>query len=62
MSDRTGPNGEKILHLEEIQSDWGKKGRTEGFAGPKAAAQWEIDKAAALKEFREAAKTTHGLA
>jgi hypothetical protein len=56
MSDRTGPNGEKILHLEEIQSDWGKKGRTEGFAGPKAAAQWEIDKAAALKEFREAQK------
>ena len=32
MSDRTGPNGEKILHLEELQSDWGQKGRTEGFA------------------------------
>ena len=31
MSDRTGPNGEKILHLEELQSDWGQKGRTEGF-------------------------------
>ena len=32
MSDRTGPNGEKILHVEELQSDWGQKGRDEGFA------------------------------
>lgn len=32
MSDRTGPNGEKILHVEEIQSDWAQKGRDEGFA------------------------------
>ena len=31
MSDRTGPNGEKILHLEELQSDWGQKGKKEGF-------------------------------
>lgn len=31
MSDRTGPNGEKILHVEEIQSDWGQKGRDSGF-------------------------------
>ena len=31
MADRTGPNGEKILHVEEIQSDWGQKGRDEGF-------------------------------
>jgi spore germination cell wall hydrolase CwlJ-like protein len=31
MSDRTGPNGEKILHVEEIQSDWGQKGKKEGF-------------------------------
>jgi len=27
MSDRTGPNGEKILHVEEIQSDWAQKAR-----------------------------------
>jgi len=32
MSDRTGPNGEKMLHVEEMQSDWGQKGRKEGFA------------------------------
>jgi hypothetical protein len=34
MSDRTGPNGEKVLHIEEIQSDWGQKGRDEGFHDP----------------------------
>ena len=31
VSDRTGPNGEKILHVEEIQSDWHQKGREEGY-------------------------------
>ena len=35
MSDRTGPNGEKLLHVEEIQSDWGQRGRKEGFDKPK---------------------------
>lgn len=34
MSDRTGENGEKLLHLEELQSDWGQKGRQTGFRGP----------------------------
>ena len=27
VSDRTGPNGEKILHVEEIQSDWHQTAR-----------------------------------
>ena len=31
LSDRTGPNNEKILHVEEIQSDWGQEGREKGF-------------------------------
>ena len=31
LSDRTGPNGEKILHVEEIQSDWGQEGRKHGW-------------------------------
>jgi hypothetical protein len=31
LADRTGPNGEKILHVEEIQSDWGQQGKKEGF-------------------------------
>lgn len=34
MSDRVGPNGEKILHLEEAQSDWGQQGRERGFKDP----------------------------
>jgi hypothetical protein len=36
MSDRVGPNGEKILHVEELQSDWGQKGKKEGFTDPSA--------------------------
>ena len=32
VKDRTGPNGEKILHIEEIQSDWHQKGREKGYA------------------------------
>ena len=31
MADRNGPNGEKILHVEELQSDWGQQGKKEGF-------------------------------
>ena len=34
MSDRTGPNGEKVLHVEEVQSDWGQEGKREGFKQP----------------------------
>ena len=30
LKDRTGPNGEKILHAEEIQSDWGQQARKQG--------------------------------
>jgi hypothetical protein len=31
VQDRVGPNGEKILHVEEIQSDWHQAGRKEGY-------------------------------
>ena len=30
MSDRRGPRDEKILHIEELQSDWGQKARRQG--------------------------------
>ena len=33
LNDRTGPNGEKILFVEEIQSDWHQKGRKQGYRG-----------------------------
>ena len=32
--DRTGPNGEKLLHIEEIQSDWHQQGRDKGYETP----------------------------
>ena len=34
LNDRTGPNGEKILFVEEIQSDWHQKGRKQGYKTP----------------------------
>lgn len=32
FDDRTGPNGEKVLHIAEVQSDWHQKGRRAGYA------------------------------
>ena len=43
--DRVGPNGEKILHLEEIQSDWHQQGRKEGYV-PRGV---DVDKEARIK-------------
>ena len=34
FNDRTGPNGEKILHFEEIQSDLHQQGRSKGYRLP----------------------------
>lgn len=31
VQDRVGPNGEKVLHIEEIQSDWHQRGRDKGY-------------------------------
>jgi hypothetical protein len=31
FDDRTGPNGEKVLHLAEVQSDWHQAGRKRGY-------------------------------
>jgi len=33
MSDRSTPEGQKVLHLEELQSDWGQDARKKGVAG-----------------------------
>ena len=33
FNERTDAEGKKILFIEEIQSDWAQKGRTEGFQG-----------------------------
>ena len=34
LKDRKGPNGEKLLHLEELQSDWHQQGREKGYDTP----------------------------
>jgi hypothetical protein len=34
VTDRVGPNGEKILHVEEVQSDWHQAGRKKGYKTP----------------------------
>ncbi len=31
--ERTGPNGERVLHVHEIQSDWHQQGRKYGYQG-----------------------------
>jgi hypothetical protein len=33
VDDRVGPNGEKVLHTAEIQSDWHQRGRKQGYSG-----------------------------
>ena len=35
FNDRTGPNGEKVLFIEELQSDWHQEGRKKGYEDPK---------------------------
>lgn len=39
VQDRVGPNGEKILHVEEIQSDWHQAGRKKGYENPEVEAR-----------------------
>ena len=39
LNDRIGPNGEKILFVEEIQSDWHQKGRRGAYANPERLAE-----------------------
>lgn len=34
FDDRTGPNGERVLHLAEVQSDWHQTGRKQGYQAP----------------------------
>ncbi|MGH8115876.1 MAG: hypothetical protein ACREPJ_00980, partial [Rhodanobacteraceae bacterium] len=40
MNDRIGPNGEKVLHVEEVQSDWHQQGRKNGYVD--AAKPWDV--------------------
>jgi hypothetical protein len=49
VSDRTGPNGERILHIEEIQSDWHQAGRKKGYQTPEMQAEIEAMRKAKTK-------------
>lgn len=50
LNDRTGPNGEKVLFVEELQSDWGQAGKKKGFADTEA---FVAEEAALKKEMLE---------
>lgn len=41
LNDRTGPDGERVLFIEEIQSDWARSAREKGVAlSPEQEARW----------------------
>lgn len=47
--DKKGPNGERILFVEEIQSDWHQRGRDEGYERKASEAEIEAAKAVEMK-------------
>jgi hypothetical protein len=58
VSDRTGPEGQKVLHVEEIQSDWHQEGRKHGYKGEYKGEMAEYQKM--LKEFESGANWDEG--
>lgn len=54
FDDRTGPDGEKTLHIAEVQSDWHQQGRRGGYHMPLTAA--DNAKIAELEVQRKAAE------
>jgi N12 class adenine-specific DNA methylase len=56
FASRTSPTGEKVFHVEELQSDWHQQGRTKGYA-PTGEAKEALDRAqqAAAKNRDDAA-------
>ena len=62
VQDRAGPNGEKILHVEEIQSDWHQKGRKGGYANEPAyqEARQKADEVARAAGYQDAFHAAEG--
>ena len=54
LKDRIGPNGERILFVEEIQSDWHQEGKKYGYDGPSVTYNIESRRAEAENELEEA--------
>jgi hypothetical protein len=50
LNDRTDSDGKKVLFIEELQSDWGQKGKKEGF---NSNAQLQAKKDELFKEYEE---------
>jgi hypothetical protein len=50
VQDRKGPNGEKILHVEEIQSDWHQAGRKKGYRNAEGLDAIELESKAITEE------------
>lgn len=44
FDERTDADGKKVLFIEELQSDWGQKGKKEGFANPRELAALKAEK------------------
>ena len=42
LSDRLSPEGKKLLHIEEIQSDWHQAGRKKGYKSEDVEKQLEL--------------------
>jgi hypothetical protein len=62
VQDRVGPNGEKILHVEEIQSDWHQAGRKKGYFNEAAyqEARKKADDVARAAGFNDASHAAEG--
>jgi hypothetical protein len=43
FSDRTDEAGKKVLHIEEIQSDWHQAGRKKGYSDPRTVSQQDLE-------------------
>ena len=52
MNTRTDSEGNKVLFLEEVQSDWGQKGKKEGFSDKKFVFTYLDEKGIETKEFK----------
>lgn len=49
FDDRVGPNGERVLHVHEVQSDWHQEGRRKGYVGEDTALKALQDKKADIE-------------
>ena len=60
LNDRTGSQGEKLLHMEELQSDWGQAVRKAQKVDPNAPRGWESTEVTAVPDAAPYIGTTQG--